>query len=116
MTTTTERSSHPEVPLPSGAKWDGDWNDEEPPYVTYRIIHGRDRVVGGPIEHFGGHTTGLAEVETSACQLIDGTLEVDDPPQIQVHVYRDIGLNPEEARQVAALLLEAADEIEGWVA
>lgn len=99
---------------PAGAVDSTEWYDD-PPWPAYRIIHGRVRSVGGPIHHTNDHTTGLAEVETNACQRLDGTLEVDDPPQIQVQAYSDNGITPEQARAVAAALLEAADEVDGWV-
>ena len=103
-----------EPPLPYGAGWDGEWVPD-PPFQPYRIVHGPKRSIGEAVHHFDGYTTGLAEVETSACQNFDGTLASDDPPQIHVHVYRDSGINPSQAREVAALLLEAADEVDGWV-
>ncbi|MEW5813682.1 MAG: hypothetical protein AB1925_30025 [Actinomycetota bacterium] len=102
-------------PLPPGAAWDGEWAPD-PPNQPYRIIHGRTRSVGRRIQHWGDYVTGTVEVETSACQNFDGTLAADDPPQIHVNSYSDTGITPDEARGVAALLLEAAAEIESWSA
>jgi hypothetical protein len=49
-------------------------------------------------------------------QYADGTINNDDdPPQISVHTYTE-SIGSGQARQLAAALLEVADEIDGWVA
>jgi hypothetical protein len=104
------------VPLPVGAETESGWYDDDAPHQAFRIIYGRVRSIGDEIVHLNGHTTGLCDVETSACQYPDGTLDTgNDGPRVQVHVYDDSGLTAAQARGVAALLLEAADEVDGWV-
>ncbi|MDG4667985.1 hypothetical protein [Mycobacterium sp. 236(2023)] len=104
-----------DVQPPVGAEWISEWVHEDPPYQRYRLIRGRVRSVGETITHYDGHTTGLAEVETSATQLVDGNLGPSDPPQIQINVYTDTGLKPGEAREIATSLFQAANEVERWM-
>jgi hypothetical protein len=59
----------------------------------------------------------IAEVQTSAVQFRDGSINAsDDPPQIQVYTYTDNGLGSTQARELAAVLIEAADEVDRWAA
>jgi hypothetical protein len=104
-----------DCPLPAGAEGDGEWILDDPHVPAWRLLRGRTRSVGDTIVHYGGFTTGLAEVETGGSQNDDGTFDPQDPPHILVHVYTDTGLDSDQAREVAALLIEAADEIDGWV-
>jgi len=76
---------------------------DEAPGQSYRVINGRTRVLKA---HLG-------EVETSALQYADGSINTtDDPPRISVNTYTDDGLTSSEARDLAAMLIEAADELD----
>ena len=101
MTTTTP---YPDVPVPAGAEadiWAGD----------YRILYGVSRGVIG-------HTL---IVQTTAVQLLDGTVDdgqgpAEEPPAISVEVHPDRHLTSEQARDLAAVLIESADEVDRWSA
>jgi hypothetical protein len=94
----------PPVPLPAGAEDDGTWTDDDP-QPPYRVIYGVPRGVVG-IE--------LA-LQTSALQYADGSINTtDDPPRVSLDIHPDDGLTGQQARDLAASLLEAADEVEGW--
>jgi hypothetical protein len=93
--------------LPAGAETRFDWESDEPPRQAYRVISGRTRKL----------KDGLGEVETSALQYADGSINAtDDPPRISVTTYTDDGLTSGEARELAAMLIEAADEVDRWAA
>jgi hypothetical protein len=100
------------VPLPPGAVFADDWEDDEP--QPYRIIMGADR---GPVV---GNYGDQVRVWTGAAQLADGS--VDDGSQIQqpcVHISNRNtdcigGLTAAQARQLARALIAAADEIDRW--
>jgi hypothetical protein len=99
MTTTTM----PDVPLPSGAEPDV-WVDESPP--LYRVLYGVSRGIAGRDDVLVG---------TTAIQFADGRIDdgsvLHEPP----HVYlNDDALTSVQARELAALLIEAADEVHGW--
>jgi hypothetical protein len=98
MTTTT--APNPDIPLPAGAEWaDGTWEPE-----AYRIIQGAE-------QHIDGHDMTL---RTIACQLVDGRIDVgDDPPHVVLEGA--IWLTAAQARQLARLLVESAEQIDRWV-
>lgn len=101
MTTTP---AAPHVPLPLGAEADTIWEDDEP--HPYRVIYGIPRGVAG-------HQLNL---QTSAVQYADGSInKSDDPPRVSLDIHCDEGLSSDQARNLAASLLEAANEIDGWV-
>jgi hypothetical protein len=52
---------------------------------------------------------GMAELERSIDQV-----GLKDAPRIRVRANREDGLTKKQARELAALLLEAADELGGW--
>jgi hypothetical protein len=102
MTPTT--TPNPQVPLPPGAQGDI-WADDDP--QAYRVIYGVPRGVTG-------HELAL---QTSALQYADGSINTtDDPPRVSLDIHYDAGLTSAQARELAASLIEAADEVDGWVA
>lgn len=97
MTTTTI----PNMPLPPGADgacgWD-QWDNE------FRVFHTADQEVGGHV------------VYASGVQCIDGTVSTDDAPMVWVQGGSDErGLTGAQARDLAAVLIQAADIIDRWV-
>ena len=104
MTTTTPTA--PDAPLPEGARCSDDWQPDTP--QAYRIIHGETRGVVG--------YDGLV-VWTAATQFADGALDVDrDPPTVSIDgLIWEHGLTSGQARELAATLIEASDELDGWV-
>lgn len=52
----------------------------------------------------------------SAVQLADGTLNMtDDQPFVAIRINTDERLSSAEARQSATYILEASDQLDGWV-
>jgi hypothetical protein len=96
-------TSHPQpVPPPVGAVFADIWEVEDP---LQRLVIGAYRGVTGLVTH----------VWTSAIQWADGGIaQQPDPPR--VHIGGDIELSSDQARELAAALLEAADEIDQWAA
>ncbi|AFM16999.1 hypothetical protein Mycch_2216 [Mycolicibacterium chubuense NBB4] len=95
------------VALPPGAYTQDTWQAAEP--QPYRIILGGDRTIAGH----------RAVVSPSAVQWADGS--VDDGRTEAPHVYafnleESNPLTTDQARELAAALLAAADEVDGWVA
>jgi hypothetical protein len=91
-----------EVPPPAGTSADA-WEDNDPPY---RFIRGADRAIAG--------TT--VRVLTGAFQFADGSIDVDgqvDVPNVAIDGDVD-HLSADQARQLAAAVLAAADEIDKW--
>jgi hypothetical protein len=92
----------PDVPVPHGAHPD-----------TWQ--HDSHRVLLGDVRGIDGVDTDLVCVQVTAVQFPDGRIDdgsVHEPP----HVYlRDDALSPTQARELAALLIQAADELDGWV-
>jgi hypothetical protein len=101
MTTTI-----PTVPVPPGARPDT-WQDDSPP--PYRVLLGEVRSIDGV-------DSDLVCVQPTAIQFADGRVDdggVHEPP----HVYlRDDALSAAQARELAARLIEAADQVDGWLA
>jgi hypothetical protein len=101
MTTTI-----PDVPVPPGARPDT-WQDDSP--FPYRVLIGECRGIDGvDTDHVSVQPTGI--------QFSDGRID-DGSEHEPPHVYlRDDALTATQARELAATLIEAADEIDGWVA
>lgn len=100
MTSTITRLA-PEVPLPAGAAHVAPWEHDQPmpsrPFFGVpRGISGRTIVVG-----------------TAGHQWADGSIESVASIEIIGHLH---GLNSDQARELASALLQAADEVDGWVA
>ncbi|WP_156764709.1 hypothetical protein [Mycobacterium sp. 1081908.1] len=105
--TTTATSTQPDVPLPAGAVADCEswafWDNE------FRIFHGPDRTVSNA----AGKK--IAEVRTGGIQRRDGSIDTTEcPPSMDVYVLTDDGLTAEQARELAAALLMAAEELDRW--
>jgi hypothetical protein len=101
MTTTI-----PDVPVPPGARPDA-WQDDSP--LPYRVLLGEVRSIDGL------HVD-VVNVQVTAIQFSDGRVDdgsVHEPP----HVYlRDDALTTTQARDLAAVLIEAADTVDRWAA
>jgi hypothetical protein len=100
MTTT---NPIPDVPLPTGATVADSWESDP----GHRVIMGATR----------GVTDYDVVVWTSAVQYTDGALDDggdSEPPSVHVNFGDSRGMNSDQARELAAALLEAAAEIDGW--
>jgi hypothetical protein len=103
---TTATNPHPDVALPDGAHTLATWEDDDP--QPYRVIEGADRKI----------TDHRLTVSPSAVQWADGS--VDDGRIEGPHIYVfNLGegdpLNSDQARELAAVLLETAAQLDGWV-
>lgn len=102
--TTAPTNPFPDVAPPAGTRadiWEG-----TPPE---RIVFGADR----------GIPDYEVNVWTSANQFADGTLDDGsrtEPPTVHLEVGASTGMNSDQARILAAVLIGAAEEIDGWVA
>lgn len=104
---TTTTSPHPDVPLPAGALEADTWQalDRQP----YRVVFGASRDV----------TDHAACVSTSAIQWADGNLDrgvIEAPGLVILSGGESEPFNSDQARELAAALLEAASELDGWAA
>lgn len=102
MTTTTTT----DLPLPAGAEPDI-WQ-EVATTTAYRILYGASRGVEDHDE---------INVSTTVVQFKDGSLDngsIHEEPLVYVQTNCDTGLRSAEARELAAVLIECADEIDGW--
>ncbi len=91
------------VQLPSGAVHSEDWEGGDSPY---RVIFGAERGVAGH----------RATVRAAAIQFTDGRVDdgqLVEAPSLTV-LYADDELSSGQARELAAVLLEAADELDRW--
>jgi hypothetical protein len=93
------------VPVPAGATPDI-WQDDTP--QPSRVVHGVCRAIEGRDDVLVG---------TTAIQFADGS--VDDgsrveSPHVYVETCADRGLTAAQARELAAAILECANEVDGW--
>ncbi|BCI52901.1 hypothetical protein NIIDNTM18_21790 [Mycolicibacterium litorale] len=100
----------PSITPPAGADLVCQWEDHIEGQQPYRAIYGADR-------HITDHD---ATVYSAVTQLADGTLEDSDELSPGIYVCqgdRDClsKLNSDQARELAAALLECAAELDGWV-
>ncbi len=99
-----------DVAPPAGADLVGRWEDTTDGQQPYRSVFGRDRLV----------TDSEVRVYAFAIQLADGSTDLfADPGGVNVAYGESIGLgqlNSDQARELAAALLECAAELDGWVA
>lgn len=102
MTTT---ALSPAISPPPGTDFACPWEGDPP----HRTVFGVDRTI----------TDSDARVYAAAIQLADGTVDdgTIEPPCLYVcDGERDgIHLNSDQARELAAALLQTANEIDGWV-
>jgi hypothetical protein len=68
-----------------------------------------------PVPHRRRYQRRVEGLEICICalQLRTGSISLSDPPAVTIDDSQE--LSSAEARQVAAMLLEAAAEIDGWV-
>jgi hypothetical protein len=106
-TTTVQINPYPDIRPPSGATTVDDWQSFDP--QPYRVVIGADRTV----------TDHVARVSPSAIQWADGSIDGHgeiELPHVYVFGLDETGpLNSDQARELAAALLETAAEIDGWV-
>ena len=99
MTTTTTPQG---VPIPAGVERVDDWQHYVP--LRYRLLFGELRNIDGG--------TNYTTVQATAVQFTDGRIDdgsAHEPP----HVYLgDDALTSAQARELAAALIETADEVE----
>ncbi len=101
-TTPTTTHFNPDVSLPAGAVF-ADVRDGTDPL----------RVVVGPNR---GITDSDVKIWTTAIQRTDGRVAQEpEAPEIHIHAIWENGLNSDQARELAAVLLEAAAEVDRWV-
>ena len=91
------------VPLPAGAIMVGDWQARGPE-MPYRVIFGANR----------GVTDHRAQVSAGAIQFADGRIDDGQIATPSISVSHADPLTSDQARELAALLLEAADELDEW--
>jgi hypothetical protein len=106
---TTTTNPLPDVPLPAGAVAVADddacalWDN------GCRMFRGPDRVV------LNGAAEIIAEVRTTGMQLPDGSVDnAEDAPTIDICLSTPGDLTSGKARELAATLVAAADELDGW--
>lgn len=96
----TTPTPRPNVPLPAGA-------------LSADIWEYGERVVLGP-----PHSVPMRSdvvVRASAIQRADGTVAPrPEPPAVRVDLDSDVEFTAEQARQLAAALLDAADQADEW--
>jgi hypothetical protein len=91
------------IPLPAGVVLVDDWQADDP--QPYRVVMGADRGIDG-------HDL---RVRPSAIQFADGRIDDGHIERLAIHVDDcDRTLTAAQARELAAVLLAAADEVDGW--
>lgn len=98
--------SQQKIAPPSGVHKVDNWQDDDP--QPYRVFFGADRKV----------TDHKLTVSPSAVQWADGTVDEGRIEEPRIYVL-DLDWNPlnsDQARELAAALLEAAAEVDGWAA
>lgn len=98
----TTTTPNPEAPLPDGARSAGAWEDVECSTTPWRSVVFTSHQV----------TDHTARVSATACQYTNGNL---DSVGISVVGPDHEDLNSDQARELAAALLEAAAELDRWV-
>ncbi len=102
---TTSAPTVPNVAPPTGAVIVDDWQQDDP--HPYRVVIGAERTV----------TDHKVRVSSSAVQWADGRVDDGRIEAPQIYVFELDESNPlhsDQTRELAAVLLEAADEIDGW--
>ena len=93
----------PDVPIPAGVTNTDAWQEDTP--QPYRVLFGELRNTGG---------VKFTTVQATAVQFADG--RIDDGSEYEApHVYLgDDALTSAQARDLAAALIETADEVDWW--
>jgi hypothetical protein len=117
--TTAQINPYPDVPLPPGAK-PSEWWDVEDGEPTFRCVEGTPRLIGASRTRIYTHCT-----QWEDGRVEDGKTEPDfhGPPGVAFELLGEAGhladtgitFTSAEARAAAAVLIAAADEIDGWV-
>jgi hypothetical protein len=98
QTNSTTTNPFPDVPLPAGADFGGTWDPD-----GYRDVFGIDRTV----------TDHKVRLYSLCSQAADGATEL--ACVVVADGEREgFVLNSDQARELAAVLLEAAAELDGW--
>ena len=100
-------TADPSVPLPAGAAYGDDW--QQHPDKPHPVVCGVNRGVLGD----------EALVWSYVRQFADGTVDdgtFREAPGVSVDVQWERGLSIPQARELAAAILAAAEEVDGWVA
>jgi hypothetical protein len=96
-----------EVPLPYGAITEPDawelWSNK------FRVIRTANRTVTG-----GSCTVHGSALQFPDGRIDDGTSTRADPPGVWVELGAEVALTTTQARELAAVILHTADEIDGW--
>ena len=93
-----------DVPVPHGAVDVGDWADVGTP-DPFRCFTGSPRVIN------------LDDRDVDVEVRVDGTQYINGVDRgIAVHIFTDDRLTSAQARQLAAALIETADEVDRWAA
>ena len=104
---TTTAHCYLNVSLPTGVAAVDDWRPNYP--LPYRILLGAGR----------GVTDHNVVVQTAAIQFADGRIDHGGivAPRVTIShtCYNGRALSSTQARELAARLLEAADELDGWI-
>ena len=100
----TSATATPDVPIPSGARPDV-WQADSP--LPYRVLFGARRAIDGL-------DVDRVSVQATAIQLPDGRLDDGSQYESRQVYLGDDGLSSVQARDLAAALIEAADEVERW--
>lgn len=98
----------PTIDPPVGATACDIWQEHDP--LPYRVVFGAFRMV----------TDHAAVVSSSAVQWADGSIDDGGIEAPAIALLNDgteaiLGLDSDQARELAAALLEAADELDRWV-
>jgi hypothetical protein len=101
MTTTI-----PNVPIPPGARPDT-WQDDSP--LPYRILLGELRAIEGL-------DVDRVSVQATAVQYADGRIDGGGELEAPCVYLGDDALSSSQARELAAVLIKTADEVDGWAA
>ena len=103
---TTAAYCYLNVALPTGVAAVDDWQPNDP--LSYRVVLGAGR----------GVTDHSVVVQTAAIQFADGRIDhggiVAPSVTISHTCYNGRGLSSTQARELAAVLLEAAAEVDRW--
>lgn len=90
-------------------------NVSPPPGAEADIWEDGLRTICGPVRVIDGYDV---RVWTAATQFEDGRVDVEgksEAPNVSVEVAAAHGMTSRQTRELAALLIEAADEIDRWV-
>jgi hypothetical protein len=85
------------APLPAGAH-------------TLSVVWTADRCV----DDYHAAVRGAA-IQMPDGHIDDGTLQ-SDPPGLEIEIAAAVNMTTDQARQFAAMIIETADQVDGWVA